>query len=167
MASTRGKKLGAAQNELLSSAELLQLEVRSSLEATWITNVRIVQSQHGTLCALFNIRPGLDVQWRRLMREIVPALEQLPFDVWIGQRFMLDGGRMVAPWFLQIEIEPLASLKRAVQEVRKVLMRVISGGVPEPRTMKYEWFTAQLARRGDGLIENMTLHPRLPVKAEK
>ena len=126
-----------------------------------MTTVRIVQSRDGTLRALFAIRPGLEAQWFRYLREIVPALAELPFEAWIGQRYMLDDGRLVTPWVLYVETATPGSLKRAIRDIRKIFMRVVNGAVDEPRPKRQDWFADQLARRGDGLIQNLTIHPRV------
>ncbi len=40
-------------------------------------------------------------------------------------------------------------------------MRVVNGAVDEPRPKRHDWFADQLARGGDGLIQNLTIHPRV------
>ncbi len=155
MAQGRGKKRGSGQNVHLSAAELLALEVRSTLEAGSATTVRVTQTRNGTLCALFSIRPECDEQWNQYMQTIMPALGQLPFAVWIGPTPVEHEGQTVPLWVLRIGTDTLGNLRRAVEEVRAVFMRVVNPGVDEPRPERFEWFTSRLSFGGDGLFENI------------
>ncbi len=154
MAQGCGKKRGSGQNVHLSAAELLALEVQSTLEAGSLTAVRVTQTLNGKLCTLFSIRPGCDEQWHQYMHTILPALGQLPFSVWIGPTPIEHEGQTVPLWTLRIDTEMLGNLRRAVQEVRTVFMRVVNGAVDGPAPDQYGWFTSQLSVRGDGLYEN-------------
>ncbi len=134
-------------SERLSSraaAEFQQVELKASLEATKLCRVLVIQSRAGALKVLFSVNDNKLAQWHDVLRKLVPALERLPYDVSIGQKCMTVDGRLVAPWLLQVETPNAASLRVAVQDVRKCFMRLANLAVDEPRRDDYSWLHDKL-----------------------
>ncbi len=136
-------KNGNERLSRLASAEFQQLELKSSLEATRLCNVLVIQSAKGTLRVLFSVSDNDIVQWHDVLTRLVPWLEALPYDVMICQKCMTAGGKLVAPWLLQVETPNAATLRLAVQDIRKAFMRLVNPAVDEPRRENFSWLADQ------------------------
>lgn len=146
MAKPQCKNHGREQSGRPTAAELLQLELRSTLEASWLCKVRAIQSRGGTLNVLFTVRQDLENAWFAYLALVLRSIDRLPFQIEFRQKYMLLHGRLVAPWLLVLETENAVELHIAVRGLREAFLRVINPAVDQPHEENFEWFQERMAQ---------------------
>ena len=137
-----------ARESSMAAYEYMQLEICSTIEATRLCSVKVIQTRGGTLRVLFTVADDLLPAWHDYLRRLVPALQRLWCNASIGQTCMMAGERLVAPWMLQVDTPDLSALRAAVQEVRIAFMRVVNPAVdlPGPEWCERMWDQMQEER---------------------
>ena len=100
--------------------EILQLELRSTLEATQLCHVRQMQSRGSSLRVVFSVPDQHLPRWHELLTAVLPRLQRGS----IGRLYAVHDGALVAPWVLDVAADDTAQLHEAVLAVRIAFMRL-------------------------------------------
>ncbi len=144
----------------LKLLEQQQLELRASLEATGLCHVLAIQTRGGCVQVAFSVLEGKESQWEELLAKVLPDMEHLPFHTFVGEKYSVANGRLVAAWLLRIDTQDAESLKPAIDGVRKAFMRVANPAVDDPRPVDHSWFRELMfedRRRGNENLGSETI----------
>lgn len=137
----------------MTHLERQQLELRGSFEATGLCKVLAIQTRPTCIQMTLSVPVDNLVRWGEWLTSFLIAVEQLAVDVFVGQKFSVAGGRLVAGWVFKLDVGDAEDLFGAVAEVRTVMMRSVNPAVDEPRAVDHSWFRELMFEDRGGRLE--------------
>jgi len=109
-----------------------ELEFQGMLLSTGLVQPIRVVSETGRLSALCRLVPGREVEWLKVVEQLLQAATVHSLTLHVCKQFVLKNGQMVAGWYVAIEDKSVRRQKTALEVLGPVLAAVIPELGSEP-----------------------------------
>lgn len=111
------------------TAEKLQLELATALTETKMCTVHVVGSRGKDVRVLFTVIDNKDKQqWFRFLSELLTELQSHEeFYHFVGNKYFIEKGKMVAPWVLILDTVEGGeeSIAVVISDVRRIIRNIV------------------------------------------
>jgi len=108
---------------MATTPEKLQLELKDTLEATGYVEVVAASSRKGDVRLLFRVKEATQEQWLKLVHQCLLELNP-KYYFFLGVRYFIVEKELRFGWVLILDAEDSEHTDEAVQDMRKLVMRV-------------------------------------------